>query len=150
MTGVLCWGMTGRWEHFGETGRCCCRLQPRGGKVSDAEARSGQRRTCWEVGVRLRDEQAREAALRELEEETGFLGEVVRSAEPVEVDTEDGDFLIHPFLVVVKGTRPQLSREHTRWKWVFAEDVTEMDTVPELEKDLRALGIETSTGYSPN
>jgi 8-oxo-dGTP pyrophosphatase MutT (NUDIX family) len=105
----------------------------------------------WEFASgKIEDEQAREAALRELEEETGFLGEVVRSAEPVEVDTEDGDFLIHPFLVVVKGTRPQLSREHTRWKWVFAEDVTEMDTVPELEKDLRALGIETSTGYSPN
>jgi len=96
------------------------------------------------------DEQAKEAALRELREDTGFLGEVVRSGEPVEVDTRDGDFLIHPFLVVVKGTKPQLSRDHTHWKWIFAEDTTDMDTVPELEKYLEALGIGTGIGYRPD
>lgn len=111
-------------------------------RAPDRDAHAGK----WEFASgKIEDDTAREAALRELEEETGFLGEVVRSAEPVKVDTEDGDFLIHPFLVVVKGTKPQLSKEHTRWKWVFAEELSDLDTVPELDEDLRALGIGTSS-----
>lgn len=85
------------------------------------------------------DEEPKNAALRELKEETGLLGKVLKSGEPFAVDTEDGFYEVHPFLVKVKGT-VELSREHTDYKWVKSSELKDFETVEGLKKDLEKVG----------
>lgn len=85
------------------------------------------------------DEQPKTAALRELKEETGLLGKILKSGEPFTVETEDGFYRVHPFLVKVERNM-ELSREHTDYKWIKSSELEEFDTVQDLEKDLRKVG----------
>ncbi len=84
-------------------------------------------------------EEPRNAALRELNEETGLKGQVLKTGKPFTVDAEDGRFKVHPFLVKVEG-EPELSREHEKYRWIDPEELGEFDTVEGLEKDLRKVG----------
>ncbi|MFB6182838.1 MAG: NUDIX hydrolase, partial [Candidatus Nanohaloarchaea archaeon] len=56
----------------------------------------------WEFpsGLIEDDEDAKNAAIRELEEETGLLGTVLKTSEGFRVDnSEYGSFMVHPVLV---------------------------------------------------
>jgi 8-oxo-dGTP diphosphatase len=90
-------------------------------------------------GGRIEDEEPVDAALRELEEETGLRGEMIRSGDPFVVDTEDGKFKVHPFLVLVDG-EPELNREHLDSSWIEAGDLDEFETVDGLREDLERVG----------
>lgn len=85
------------------------------------------------------DEEPRNAALRELEEETGLRGTLLRSGEPFTVETEDGIFKVHPFLVKVEG-EPELSREHQEFKWINQDELEDFDTVGGLREGLERVG----------
>jgi 8-oxo-dGTP diphosphatase len=93
-------------------------------------------------GHLVEDEEPREAVLRELKEETGLIGAVVRTGESHVVDTEYGAYRLHPFLVKVEDDEVELSGEHTDFRWVEPREVQEMETVKELEKDFELVGVE--------
>lgn len=80
-----------------------------------------------------------DAALRELQEETGLKGEMIRSGEPFTVDTEDRRFNVHPFLVLVEG-EPELNREHLDMQWIEPRELEDFETVEGLRKDMERVG----------
>lgn len=86
-------------------------------------------------------ENAEDAALRELREETGFDGDVQRDGGRFTVDTRHGTFRIHPVLVAVDRAEPALSSEHTAYRWIDADALDDYDTVPALEQDLVEVGV---------
>jgi len=82
-----------------------------------------------------------EAALRELQEETGLVGEVLRTADAFEQETEDGNFKVHPVLVLVSG-EPELNREHTEYRWISRDEMKKTESVPGFLRNLEKLGID--------
>lgn len=99
----------------------------------------------WEFpgGVIEDGETPVEAAERELREETGFVGDTIREGGTHVVRGDYGEFKVHPVLIAVEKQEPDLSREHTEYRWLPSEDVVAMEhTVDGLDKDLLAVGIE--------
>lgn len=89
---------------------------------------------------KIEDETAKEAVLRELEEETGLIGEIVRSGESFTAKSAGKSFNVNPFLVLVDGS-VELNREHSDFRWIEASNISELDGVDDLEKNLDALDI---------
>ncbi len=97
---------------------------------------------CWDFpSGRIENEDPRKTALRELKEETGLSGQVLRSGDCFEVETEYGNFLINPFLVKVDSDEVSLSEEHEEYRWINSAELEEMETVKALEKDFEAVGV---------
>ncbi|QGA80571.1 NUDIX domain-containing protein [Candidatus Nanohalobium constans] len=95
----------------------------------------------WEFpsGFIKEGETVENAALRELEEETGLKGEIVRSGEsfPIEIPKVH----VHPVLVRTDSEDIELSREHTNFRWVERSDLEVLKTVPKLKQDLENVGV---------
>lgn len=91
----------------------------------------------------MEEETEQEGALRELKEETGLIGEVVKTGESFQVETEMYHFRIHPVLVKVEYGEIELTEEHEGYEWIKIEDITKYNTVPQLRKDLERVGVET-------
>jgi len=97
----------------------------------------------WEFpgGKIKEDEDPRTGVIRELKEETGFEGQVIRSGEPGAVHYEEGSYMIHPFLVLVESDEVELSEEHMKYRWIELDELEEFDTVSGLEDELRSLDL---------
>jgi mutator protein MutT len=95
----------------------------------------------WEFpsGFIEEGEVVEEAALRELEEETGLKGEIIRVGEgfPIEIPK----VMVHPVLVKVEGEEVELSKEHSEYRWVNKADLNVLKTVPKLKQDLENVDI---------
>jgi 8-oxo-dGTP diphosphatase len=87
-------------------------------------------------------EDARTAALRELREETGLKGEILKSGDSFVQETRDGKFKVHPFLVLVEDSEVEMNSEHTECRWVELCDLENLETVAGLKKDLEKVGVE--------
>lgn len=95
----------------------------------------------WEFpsGFFEKYENPKEAALRELEEETGLLGEVVKIGEKFSIQIPD--VLVNPVLVVVESNEVELSEEHTDFEWVDLNQIERFETVPKIKQDLKAVDV---------
>lgn len=99
---------------------------------------------CWGVITGFMDpgESPAEAALREITEELGVTGELVRDGEPFTVDI--GPFIVRawPFLCRIDPAAPiTLQAENQRWAWVPLDEVFARPTIAQLDQDFRALGL---------
>lgn len=98
----------------------------------------------WEFpggGVK-EDETPRQAALRELEEETGLKAEIVKTGETGHIEASIGEIEIHPFLVTVDTEEVVLSKEHDNYEWLTTDKIEDLDTVEGILKELKALNID--------
>ncbi len=78
-------------------------------------------------------EEASEAALRELKEETGLQGDITDKGESYVDEGELGKWRLHPFLVKVEASKVELNHEHSEYSWVKKHGVEEKDTLGELK-----------------
>ena len=97
----------------------------------------------WEFpGGKVDDgETPKEAALREMKEETGLTGQVIRSGEPGVVDYPGESYKIYPFLVMVEDEEVSLSAEHSDFEWIKPEKLDEFDVIKGLSDELRSVGV---------
>lgn len=97
----------------------------------------------WEFpGGKVDEEETpKEAALREMREETGLTGEVIRSGEPDVVDYPGESYRIYPFLVMVDEESVSLSPEHSDFRWIKSERLGQFDTVKGLKDELKSVDV---------
>lgn len=79
------------------------------------------------------------AALRELEEETGLKGKMIRTGESFLVEIPQVG--VHPVLIKVEEKNVELSKEHSEYRWVEKTELNVLNTVPKLKQDLEKVGI---------
>jgi 8-oxo-dGTP diphosphatase len=95
----------------------------------------------WEFpsGFIEEGESPENGALRELEEETGLKGEVIRTGESFPIQIPEAK--VHRVLVKVSDEEIELSQEHSKHSWVSRVDLDDFETVPKLKQDLKMVGI---------
>lgn len=96
----------------------------------------------WEFpggGVDETDDSIKSAALRELEEETGLKGEVLRRGDSGKVELEDRILEFHVFEVEVSGKEVELSDEHRDFQWVSKDKIKKLDSNEGMKKDMEAI-----------
>jgi 8-oxo-dGTP diphosphatase len=111
--------------------------------------RNAQRRTSpnkWQTpsGFINEGESAEEAVLREVKEETALDGTIKKSGSAFEVVDEWARWIILPFLVLVKSDKVVIdTREHSEFRWVKVNDVSNFECVKGIEEDLKAVGLKS-------
>jgi hypothetical protein len=68
-------------------------------------------------------------------------GKPARAGGVVVVGAGGRDLRIHPYLFQVADFDVRLEKEHVAYEWINPPEVTGYDTVPQLDDDLRALGL---------
>ncbi len=84
-------------------------------------------------------ESPKQAAIRELEEETGLDAALLREGEPFLVRGGDTIWRVHPLLFSAEG-EPRINWEHSEHRWIPPSALPE-DSVPRLDEVLRRLGL---------
>ncbi len=90
-----------------------------------------------------RKEWLEDAALREVEEETGLKGTVAfegKSFEYVDLDLKMR-YVIIPFIVDVMSTSINLSDEHDEYAWIDPREYVKYDCMPGMKGDLEAVKL---------
>ena len=109
--------------------------------------RNAQRRTSpnkWQTpsGFINEGESAEEAILREVKEETALEGTIKKSGSVFEVVDEWARWIIVPFLILVKSDKVVIdTREHSEFRWVKVNDISNFECVKGIEEDLKAVGL---------
>lgn len=88
-------------------------------------------------------EAAEETALREIKEETGLKGRILKKGKLFETKDRKNKkvWVIVPFLCEVKSRNIKLDHENAEYRWISHKDIGNYPTVPGLEKDLKVLGL---------
>ncbi len=86
------------------------------------------------------NETGREAAVRELKEETGLKGEISDSGDNYIGEGELGLWKIYPFQVKVDSKKVELDYEHSEFKWLSLRELKDHETMGRL-KSLKALNL---------
>lgn len=78
-------------------------------------------------------------AKREIKDELGIEGEILKREKPVELEIEDKNWKIYPFLARVSTRNIILNEEHTEAKWVTLDELQNYNLIEgmqELAKEL--------------
>lgn len=87
-------------------------------------------------------ESPEQTALREIREELGADGQIVRAGAPFPVDIGTMIVRVWPFLCTLSSPGTiQLNAENQRYAWVPLVEIFNRDTIPQLDQDFRALGL---------
>ncbi|MBU0628153.1 MAG: NUDIX hydrolase [Nanoarchaeota archaeon] len=88
-------------------------------------------------------EAGEETIIREIKEETGLDGKIVKSGGIVEAldDINQKKWVIAVYLCEVQSPDVKLCHENTDFKWVSLEEMDNYPFVPGLSKDLKTLGL---------
>ena len=87
-------------------------------------------------------EPAEDAVLREIKEETGLDGKIIKAGKVFEVTDNWGRWIILPFLVSVDSDKVKIDlKEHSEYKWIKPEEVAKFDCVAGVKEDLRSVGL---------
>lgn len=89
----------------------------------------------------LEDETEQKGALRELKEETGLIGEVIKTGKPFRVKTEKYNFRINPVLIRVDSQDVELTKEHEEFDWIKIDEIGSYNTVPQIKENLESLHV---------
>ncbi|WP_414837371.1 NUDIX domain-containing protein [Candidatus Nanosalina sp. VS9-1] len=90
-------------------------------------------------GGKIENEEKEDAAIRELQEETGLKGEIVEEGECYISSGELGYWRIFPFLVEASG-EVFLSEEHSEFQWSKIPELRDLDALGNL-RSLESLGV---------
>lgn len=98
----------------------------------------------WQVvsGYIKEKELAEEAILREVKEETGLEGEIVKSGKAFEVIDDWGRWINVPFLISVDSDKVKIDlAEHSEYMWIRPENISKFDCVASIDQDLKSVGL---------
>lgn len=96
----------------------------------------------WEFpGGKLEDEIPEDCVLRELEEETGFKGEILEQEDGFEWKSEYGMVRTYPFLIKVTSSDVETSREHIDYRWVSIGQLSGLEMYTGNRMTLETLGV---------
>lgn len=84
------------------------------------------------------NEDALERAYKEIEEETGLKRDdlkLIGRGKPIEFYDEEEKikWRVHPFLFEVRRNDIRIDCEHTEYKWVYPNEISNYKTVPKLK-----------------
>jgi len=109
--------------------------------------RNANRRTSpnkWQTpsGFMKEHESAEEAVLREVKEETSLEGTIIKCGNAFEIIDEWARWIIIPFLILVKSEKVKIdAMEHSEFKWITIDNITNFECVKGIEDDLRLVGL---------
>lgn len=88
-------------------------------------------------------EAAEDTAIREIREETGLKGKILRKGKIFEtIDMKNRKtWLVVPFLCEVGSSNVKLDHENAEYRWISHNELKKYPTVPGLQKDLKVLGL---------
>jgi len=88
-------------------------------------------------------EPAEESVLREIKEETGLKGEIVKAGKVIDIFDKQNNkrWLIAPYLCRARSSKVRLCHENADFRWVKLSELEDYEFVPGLTKDLRTLGL---------
>ncbi len=97
----------------------------------------------WEnAGGKInKHETPEEAVIREVKEETGLNGKILRRGRTYDWLAEDVIFHIIPFLFEAASDDVKLSEEHSDCEWVDIENYVNFDHLDGLEMDYKSLDM---------
>lgn len=87
------------------------------------------------------NENPEQTVIREIREELHVRAVITSSGPPVHIKLSDMTLVIHPFLCSTDSYDFELSEENDKYVWIFPEQIYEYDTVPQLDEDLRSVGL---------
>ncbi|WP_414836967.1 NUDIX hydrolase [Candidatus Nanohalococcus occultus] len=96
-------------------------------KRSERETSSGK--WCLPGGKVEEDETPREAALREIKEETDLEADIVDEGDVFLNETRNGKWRVHSFRMIPENFEVTLNEENSEFQWLTPSDTEELETV---------------------
>jgi ADP-ribose pyrophosphatase YjhB (NUDIX family) len=81
--------------------------------------------------------------LREIKEETGLKGKIVKTGTVFEKkDTKKKKiWIVKPYICAANSRKVKLCHENSEFKWIYAKDINKYKCVPGIRQDLSNLGL---------